>query len=100
MMPCPGDFPPSAVEHHVGTLVQIHVGVAKQTLGHALHVSWDLIGQLCEGHVQVDRHLWAGLHLRDVEAINLTCPPQNTETETEREFRAPLSLSTSNHIQE
>ena len=92
-MPCSGDFP-SAVEQHVGALVQIHVGVAKQTFGHALHVPWYLIGQLREGHVQVVRHLRAGLYLRDVEAIDLTCTPQHTERQRESlglHFQHPMT---------
>lgn len=62
----------SAVEAHAGALVEVHVGVAEQTLGHAFHVSRHLIGQLGGGHFQILSDLRAGLHLRDVEAVALS----------------------------
>lgn len=62
----------SAVQTHAGALVQVHVRVAEETLGHALHVSRHLIGQLGGRHVQVVGDLGAELHLRDVEAVSLT----------------------------
>lgn len=62
----------SAIKAHVGALVQIHVGIAEQTLGHTLHVPRRLIGQLGGRHLQVHAHLGAGLDLRDVEAVRLS----------------------------
>lgn len=73
--------PASTVETHVGTLVQIHVGVAKETLGHAFHVPGYLIGQFGKGHFQVMCHLGTWLHLRDVKAIALTLPVCHTVEE-------------------
>lgn len=62
----------SAVEAHTCALVQVHVGVTEETLGHAFHVSRDLIGQLGGRHFKVRADLWAEVHLWDVEAIHLS----------------------------
>lgn len=61
-----------AIEAHVGALVQVHVGITEKALSHTLHVSRHLTGQLGRSHFQVRADLWAGLHLRDVEAISLS----------------------------
>lgn len=66
-----GSFP-SAVEAHTCALVQVHVGITEETLGHAFHVSRCLIGKLGRRHFKVDGDLWAGVHLWDVEAIRLS----------------------------
>lgn len=63
--------PPSVVEAHAATLIQVHVGVAEEPFGHAFHVPRNLSGQLGRRHVQVDADLGARSHFRDVETI---CP--------------------------
>ena len=62
----------SAVDAHARALVQVHVGVAEQTLGHALHVPRHLPGELGRRHLQVSADLRAGAHLGDVEAVCLS----------------------------
>lgn len=63
---------PSAVEAHTGALIEIHVGITEQTLGHTFHVPRHLIGQFHRGHIKIHTHLRTGLYLRDVEAIALS----------------------------
>lgn len=65
-----GDVP-SAIETHAGALIQVHVGITKETFGHTFHVSRHLIGQLGGRHFQVGADLRAGVNLRDVEAVYL-----------------------------
>lgn len=63
---------PSAIETHAGALIQVHVGVTKETFGHTLHVSRHLTGQFRGRHFQVCADLRAGVNLRDVEAVALS----------------------------
>lgn len=63
---------PSAIETHVGALIQVHVGVTKETFGHTFHVPRHLIGQLHGRHFQIHANLGAGVNLRDVESIFLS----------------------------
>ena len=62
---------PSAIEAHAGALIQVHVGVTEEPLGHTLHVTGHLVGQLGGRHFQVSADLGAGAHLGDIEAVAL-----------------------------
>lgn len=61
----------SAIETHAGALIQVHVGVTKETFGHTFHVTRHLSGQLRLRHFQVRADLRAGVNLRDVVAVSL-----------------------------
>lgn len=63
---------PSAIETHVVALIQVHVGVTKETFGNTFHVSRRLAGQLSRRHFQVPADLRAGVNLRYVEAVALS----------------------------
>lgn len=60
---------PSVVQRHARTLVQVHVGVAEEALGHTLHLSRILTGQLAQWHGQVACHLRTRLHPGNIESI-------------------------------
>ena len=62
----------SAIQTHAGALVQVHVGIAKETFGHTLHVSRHLTGQFSGRHIQVGPNFGAGVDLWDVEAVNFS----------------------------
>lgn len=62
----------SVIKRHAAALVQVHVAVTEESLGHALHVTWNLLSKLGERHLEVKRHLWTRFDLRDVVAVYIT----------------------------
>lgn len=67
-------WPRLLVQAHGWTLVHAHVGITKKSACTALDSSGVQGMQILRRHLQVFSHLWAGRHLRNVEAVLTSIP--------------------------